>query len=537
MLKKNWTITRRLYATVGLILLLATAGAGCSWWLERQAAATQTQALAQRERLLLTAQRLRFDMLGMSDGLRGLLLEPTSVEEKKRRQAADDDFIVAVEEAGKLLAGRPELLAALNAIGENDKKHLHAAEDHIAALLASKPGEATQYYRTHYLPARRVQDELVNRFVEKVEQFTQRDLGKSELTQFVALGFFVATLLLCLGLARSLVACITQPLAQLIAAAGRLRGGDFTQRIELRRQDEFGQLAEGFNHMTDSLNLLVGQVQRSGIQVNTSATQIAATARQQQSTSIEIAAATTQIGTTSNEISATSRELVKTMNEVNTVATQTAQLADSGRSGLARMDETMRHVMEAASSVNAKLVVLNEKAVNINQVVTTITKVADQTNLLSLNAAIEAEKAGEYGRGFAVVATEIQRLADQTAVAAEDIEQTVREMQAAVTAGVMGMDKFAEEVRQGVGDVQQVSAQLDTVLRHVQGITPQIESVNTTMRTQTENARQISESATKFGDCSRATTAAQQRAWSTVDEFESTARRMRERTARFKLKS
>ena len=92
----------------------------------------------------------------------------------------------------------------------------------------------------------------------------------------------------------------------------------------------------------------------------------------------------------------------------------------------------MRQVMDAAGSINAKLAVLNEKAGNINQVVTTITKVADQTNLLSLNAAIEAEKAGEYGRGFAVVATEIRRLADQTAVATYDIEQMVKEIQSAV---------------------------------------------------------------------------------------------------------
>ena len=113
----------------------------------------------------------------------------------------------------------------------------------------------------------------------------------------------------------------------------------------------------------------------------------------------------------------------------------------------------------------------------------------------------------------------------------------VHEMQGAVTAGVMGMDKFAEEVRHGVSDVQQVSGQLDRVLQHVQGITPQIESVNNTMRAQTESARQISEAATKFGDFSRTTTDAQGRAWGAVDEFESAARRMQERSARFKLKT
>src|SRR5438093_9938525 len=117
----------------------------------------------------------------------------------------------------------------------------------------------------------------------------------------------------------------------------------------------------------------------------------------------------------------------------------------------------MHHVMEAAGSINAKLAVLNEKASNINQVVTTITKVADQTNLLSINAAIEAEKAGEYGRGFLVVAREIRRLADQTAVATLDIENMVRLMHDAVSAGVMQMDKFSEQVRSGAARIGEVN--------------------------------------------------------------------------------
>ena len=265
---------------------------------------------------------------------------------------------------------------------------------------------------------------------------------------------------------------IVTPLGQLVALTQGVSKGDFTRRMKLDRQDELGILSDGFNDMVTQLTLLVGEVQKSGMKMTTSVTEIATTAKQQQATASEIAATTTEIGATSVEISATSKELVKTMNEVSVVAEQSASLAGSGQAGLTRMEESMRHIMDAAGTINVKLTVLNEKAGNINQVVTTITKVADQTNLLSLNAAIEAEKAGEYGRGFAVVATEIRRLADQTAVATYDIEQMVKEIQSAVSAGVMGMEKFSEEVRRGMHEIGQVGGQLSQIIQQVEALAP-----------------------------------------------------------------
>ena len=101
---------------------------------------------------------------------------------------------------------------------------------------------------------------------------------------------------------------------------------------------------------------------------------------------------------------------------------------------------------------------------------TTITKVADQTNLLSINAAIEAEKAGEYGLGFLVVAREIRRLADMTAVATLNIQRMVKEMQYSVSAGVMEMDKFSEQVRKVVGEVGHIGGQLGQIITGAQGL-------------------------------------------------------------------
>ena len=281
-----------------------------------------------------------------------------------------------------------------------------------------------------------------------------------------------------------------------------------------------------------AINWLIAQVRRSSMQVAASVTEIATTAKEHQANSAEAASATNEIGATSKEIAATSKVLLKTINDVTEGAEQTANLAGTGQSGLVRMEATMRQLMEAGGAVNAKLGVLNEKASNISQVVTTITKVADQTNLLSLNAAIEAEKAGEHGRGFAVVASEIRRLADQTAIASYDIEQLVKEMQSAVSAGVMGMDKFSEEVRRGVQEVEQVSQQLAQIIGQVQTLTPQFETVNEGMQSQAVGAQQISEALMQLSESAQQTVDSLHQSSVVMDQLNSTANDLRTSVSR-----
>jgi methyl-accepting chemotaxis protein WspA len=328
---------------------------------------------------------------------------------------------------------------------------------------------------------------------------------------------------------------MARPIKKLGQAAASVGDGNLGTRMHFESQNELGLLARGFNDMVEALASLVGQVQQSDIQVNTSVNEIAASAREQQTTAGEIAATTVEIGATSREISATSKELVKTMTEVSAVAEHTATLAGSGQVGLTRMEGTMHQVMEAAGSINSKLAVLNEKAANINQVVTTITKVADQTNLLSLNAAIEAEKAGEYGRGFAVVATEIRRLADQTAVATYDIEQTVKEIQSAVSAGVMEMDKFSEEVRRGMQDIQQIGGQLSEIILEVQALAPRCEAVNEGMQAQATGAEQITQALAQLSDAAQQTVESLRQSGQAIDGLNQAALGMRNGVSRFKL--
>lgn len=238
---------------------------------------------------------------------------------------------------------------------------------------------------------------------------------------------------------------------------------------------------------------LIKQVQQSTIQLNSTATEIAAAAGEQNTTMQGFNASTSQIAASVKEISATGQELTSTVEDVHSRANETSTLADSGQRSLTSMESTMGQLSEATGSISSKLGMIREKAGGINTVVETITKVADQTNLLSINAAIEAEKAGEAGRGFLVVSREIRRLADQTAVATLDIEQMVRQMQDSVSAGVMEMDKFSEQVRECISRVAEIGGQMGEIINQVQVLNENFRSVSDGMRQQSEGARQIDE--------------------------------------------
>jgi methyl-accepting chemotaxis protein WspA len=365
--------------------------------------------------------------------------------------------------------------------------------------------------------------------IDHQNEVTERNLARAA----GAIGVFI---LLLAVFAWRFQRAITQPLGQVVAATEVMSRGDFTQRMTLDRRDEFGLLGNRFNQMATDLTTLVHGVQQSSVLMASAINEVAATAKEQETTANEIAATTTEIGATAREISATSKDLAQTIAGVDEGARQAGVLADQGREGLGRMNETMRRVTEAAGGINARLAVLNEKAEAIGSVVTTIAKVADQTNLLSLNAAIEAEKAGEHGRGFAVVATEIRRLADQTAVATVDIGQLVKEIQGAVTAGVMGMDRFSEEVRQGVGSVDQVGGQLAQVIGHVQSITPRISAVSDGMQAQSTAAGQISEALSQLGEAVRQTAESLRVSNETIHRLEEAGRGLRTGIGRFKLR-
>ncbi len=342
-------------------------------------------------------------------------------------------------------------------------------------------------------------------------------------------------LLLSFVIYSSLSNLIIKPLFRVSEIARKLAVYDLTVNLDITRQDEVGTLFMAINEMVRSFKNVISQVQHSGIQVASSSTELSATAREQEATMTTQVESTNQVVLSTQNISAVAANLVMTMQHVASMSHETAQFADSGQRNLSRLEEAMRNMEGASRTISGRLEAINEKADNITTVVTTINRVADQTNLLSLNAAIEAEKAGEYGRGFTIVAREIRRLADQTAMATLDIGQMVQGMQSAVLAGVTEMDKFIADVRQSAEDVGEISMQLTRIIAQVQALAPNFEEVNMAMGEQSENAQKISAAVAYLSEEMWQTKESLHETYSVIEQLNEAAESLQNEVSRFKV--
>ena len=371
----------------------------------------------------------------------------------------------------------------------------------------------------------------------ETERVSAKDVSQVGFWAFVAILIGPGTALLFgIFFSNTIAKPLGAKIAGVVDIAQKISAGDLTSQISLAdQQDEVGQLQNAFYTMNKDLNALVNRIQQSGNQITSSADQITASGRNLEATVTEQVASTNEVSATAHEIAATSRELVKTMEQVAAMAEQTTVAAGNSKDNLNHIDSVMRQLLEATQVISSKLEIMDKRANNISRVVTTITIVADQTNLLSLNAALEAERAGEYGAGFSVVAREIRRLADQTAVATLEIEQMIKEMQSAVSTGVTEMDKFTKSVVDSVEEVSKISEQVAQVIQQVQGLTPRFEQVSQSVDEQSQGAQQISEAMEHLSQASQQTAGSLRETNHALEELDEATHSLKTEIARFKV--
>ncbi len=273
----------------------------------------------------------------------------------------------------------------------------------------------------------------------------------------------------------------------------RVAEGDLTVDLSAKSSDEIGKLERAIGDMVLSLDILVGKVKKASRHIEMTSAELASGSNRQEQAVNDLASSATEITVSAKEISATARELLGTMKDLTRTAEETASLAGAGHEGLTNMAETMGAMMAATESASSQLALIGEKTGGIRDVVTTIVQVADQTNLLSINASVEANKAGKQGRGFAVIGRQIRLLADQTAVATLEIEQTMKRMGTALASCLGKMQSFATEAKATAGEVEQVCSQASRIIEQGRTLSTHFTVLTEGMKSQSDGARQISD--------------------------------------------
>ena len=295
----------------------------------------------------------------------------------------------------------------------------------------------------------------------------------------------------------------TRPVRAATVAAEKVSSGDLTVQIESMRKDDLGVLLNSIQGMTASLNSIVSQVQQIGVQLSASTRQLFSSTRELEQTVSAQSVFSDKVLQRAENIAETAGALAELMQNVGNRAEQARESAEIGTESIEQLQNSILRVQSASRDISGKLQHISEKANAIEGIISTIDAVAHQTNLLSLNAAIEAEKAGEHGRGFSVVAREIQRLADQTGVSSTTIRALIGEMQAAVSGGVMEMERFAREVTAGSRGSEYASRQLAAVAGSVRGLAPDFRSANEKMQIQFADAQAITASVKELADAAK----------------------------------
>lgn len=256
-------------------------------------------------------------------------------------------------------------------------------------------------------------------------------------------------------------------------------------------RDEIVKLFDSVKTMTYNLNSLIREVISAALSVESNSERIFQSLGQFETLIDEQASSTNEVVATISEIAANTKSLAKSTDAVSQNAEETGRRAGIGVKLLGEINNGMVELNESQEHLTARFDDIKQRADDVKQIISTITKVAAQTNLLSLNAAIEAEKTSDEAKGFSVVAREIRRLADQTAVSALEIEENILEMIASVTEGVKSISEHIQKSKANGDKTNLISDQLRDLILKTNEIPEQVKSINEGMHTQTESAIQI----------------------------------------------
>ncbi|NUU36339.1 methyl-accepting chemotaxis protein [Pseudomonas sp. C2B4] len=371
--------------------------------------------------------------------------------------------------------------------------HIASFSEKLAEYTGLLEQEKTVYQQLHQRAAQ-VMERVDQAYVAE-DQSMQVELKKNSL---LIIGSSALALLVGLIAAWVITRLIVGPLRSVIRVAQQIASGDLSGTVEVTRRDEIGQLMQAMQQMGAGLSHIVSGLQAGIEQLATSAQSLSAVTEQ---TNLEVSSQkeeTEQVATAMNQMTATVHDVARNAEEA-AVAAQTADgKVESGqlvvRQSMARIEQLADSATSASSSIES----LSAEIQNIGTVLSVIKSVAEQTNLLALNAAIEAARAGEQGRGFAVVADEVRALAKRTQQSTEEIERLVSALRSAAQTSVQQIQSSGDLVKLAVSDALQTESALGSIAAAVSLIQQMNQQIAAAAEEQSSVAEEINRSVTSI---------------------------------------
>ena len=299
----------------------------------------------------------------------------------------------------------------------------------------------------------------------------------------------VGVILLLLGM---LMRVLMRPLTDMGRAMANIAEGegDLTRRLAVQSKDEFGELASAFNRFVERIHTSIREVSSATQQVNEVAARVLAASNSSMANSDEQASRTNSVAAAINELGAAAQEIARNAADASQQASGARHQAEDGRQVVEQNIAAMRELSAKISASCAQIEALNAKTVDIGQILEVIKGISEQTNLLALNAAIEAARAGEAGRGFAVVADEVRNLAHRTQSSAQEIQQMIEQLQVGAGASVQTMTESQRQSESSVSIADRAGERLGEVTQRI----GEIDGMNQSVATATEEQTAVIES-------------------------------------------